>query len=84
MRLSFSAKELDKTVEFSIQDAEENSVKAELTAFPDVISDLLSALNPFCGNRTAVLSKYLPVHFQIFLHCNFSGSLVCPILILKR
>lgn len=40
MRFSFSSKELDKTVRFSIPDAEKNSVKAELTAFPDVLSDL--------------------------------------------
>lgn len=40
MRFSFSSKEMDKTVKFSIQDAERNSVKAKLTAFPDVLSDL--------------------------------------------
>jgi TonB-dependent SusC/RagA subfamily outer membrane receptor len=42
VRMSFSAKELDKTIQFSIRDAERNSVKAELTAFPDVLSDLFT------------------------------------------
>ena len=42
VRLSFSAKELDKTVNFSIHDAERNSLKAEVTAFPDVLSDLFT------------------------------------------
>jgi TonB-dependent SusC/RagA subfamily outer membrane receptor len=42
MHLSFSAKELDKTVDFSIDDAERNSLKAEITAFPDVLSDLFA------------------------------------------
>lgn len=40
MRLSFSSKEMDKTVKFAIRDVEQNSVKAELTAFPDILSDL--------------------------------------------
>ncbi|HEX6226018.1 MAG TPA: MG2 domain-containing protein, partial [Chryseolinea sp.] len=40
MRISFSAKEMDKTVKFDIRDVEQNSVKAELTAFPDILSDL--------------------------------------------
>lgn len=42
MRLSFSSKELDKTIRFTIRDAELNSVKSELTAFPDVLSDLFT------------------------------------------
>lgn len=42
VRLSFSAKDLDKTVNFSIHDAERNSLKAEVTAFPDVLSDLFT------------------------------------------
>lgn len=42
MRLSFSSKELDKTIRFTIRDAERNSVKSELTAFPDVLSDLFT------------------------------------------
>lgn len=42
MRLSFSSKELDKTIRFKIHDAELNSVKSELTAFPDVLSDLFT------------------------------------------
>jgi uncharacterized protein YfaS (alpha-2-macroglobulin family) len=41
-RLSFSAKELDKTVNFSIHDAERNSIKAQVTAFPDILNDLFS------------------------------------------
>lgn len=40
--LSFSAKELNKTVRLSTQDAEQNSLKAELIAFPDVLSDLFT------------------------------------------
>ena len=43
VRLSFSAKELDTTVHIAIRDAEQRSVKAEVTAFPDILSDL------FCG-----------------------------------
>jgi alpha-2-macroglobulin-like protein len=42
VKMSFSAKELDKTIQFSIRDAERNSVKAEVTAFPDVLSDLFT------------------------------------------
>lgn len=42
MRYSFSAKELAKSVSFSIEDAEQNSIKAELTAFPDILSDLFA------------------------------------------
>lgn len=42
MRFNFSSKELDKTIQFTILDAERNSVTAELTAFPDVLSDLFT------------------------------------------
>ena len=42
VRLSFSAKELDKTVSFSISEAERNSLTAEVIAFPDVLSDLFT------------------------------------------
>ena len=42
VRLSFSSKELEQTIQFSILDAERNSVKAELTAFPDILSDLFT------------------------------------------
>ncbi|HMG90172.1 MAG TPA: MG2 domain-containing protein, partial [Chryseolinea sp.] len=42
VRLSFSGKELDKTMSFSINDAERNSVKAKVNAFPDVLSDLFT------------------------------------------
>jgi alpha-2-macroglobulin-like protein len=42
VRLSFSGKELDKTMSFSINDAERNTMKAKLTAFPDVLSDLFT------------------------------------------
>src|SRR5690606_38391914 len=42
MRYSFSAKDLDKTVSFSIDDAEQNSIKAELKAYPDILSDLFA------------------------------------------
>lgn len=41
-RISFSSKELDKTIRFTIPDAEHNSVTSELTAFPDVLSDLFT------------------------------------------
>ncbi|HEY5916704.1 MAG TPA: TonB-dependent receptor plug domain-containing protein [Chryseolinea sp.] len=42
VRLSFSGKELDKTMSFSINDAERNTMKANVTAFPDVLSDLFT------------------------------------------
>lgn len=42
MQLSFSSKELDKTIRFKLRDAELNSVKSELTVFPDVLSDLFT------------------------------------------
>lgn len=42
VRLSFSSKDLDKSIQFSIQDAEKNTLKAELTAFPDLLSDLFT------------------------------------------
>lgn len=42
VRLSFSAKELDKSIRFTMQDVERNSVKAELTAFPDILTDLFT------------------------------------------
>ena len=40
VRLSFSGKELDKTVRFKVQDAERGSLKAEFTAYPNVLEDL--------------------------------------------
>lgn len=40
--LSFSSRELDKTVLFAINNAEQGTMKAELTAFPDVLSDLFT------------------------------------------
>ena len=42
VRLSFSAKQLDKTVRFDIREAERGTLKAELTAFPHVLSDLFT------------------------------------------
>lgn len=42
MQISFAAKELDKSIPLSIADAEKNSIKAEVTAFPDVLSDLFT------------------------------------------
>jgi alpha-2-macroglobulin-like protein len=42
VRLSFSGKELDKTMSFSINDAERNSVEAKVNAFPDLLSDLFT------------------------------------------
>jgi alpha-2-macroglobulin-like protein len=42
MRASFSGKELERNVRFRITDAEAGTVKAELSAFPDVLSDLFT------------------------------------------
>lgn len=40
--MSYSAKEIDKSHVLSIKDAEKNSIKAELTAFPDILNDLFT------------------------------------------
>jgi alpha-2-macroglobulin-like protein len=42
MRASFSGKELERNVRFRITDAEAGTLKAELSAFPDVLSDLFT------------------------------------------
>lgn len=42
VRVSYSAKEVDKVHLLSIKDAETNSIKAELTAFPDILNDLFT------------------------------------------
>jgi uncharacterized protein YfaS (alpha-2-macroglobulin family) len=42
VRVSYSAKEIDKSHVLSIKDAEKNSIKAELTAFPDILNDLFT------------------------------------------
>jgi alpha-2-macroglobulin-like protein len=42
VQLSFSGKQLDKSVRFSVDDAEKGTLKAALTAFPDVLSDLFT------------------------------------------
>ena len=40
--LSFSGKDLQKTFTFNINEAEQGSLKAELNAFPDILSDLFT------------------------------------------
>ncbi|HEY3402519.1 MAG TPA: MG2 domain-containing protein [Ohtaekwangia sp.] len=42
LRLSFSAKQKDKAIRFSVHDVEQGTLRAELTAFPDVLSDLFT------------------------------------------
>jgi TonB-dependent SusC/RagA subfamily outer membrane receptor len=41
-RISFSSRGVDKTMQFKVDGAERGTIKAELTAFPDVISDLFA------------------------------------------
>jgi alpha-2-macroglobulin-like protein len=41
-RISFSGKQLERDVHFAIRDAERNSIRAEMNAFPDVLSDLFT------------------------------------------
>lgn len=42
MHASFSGKELERNVRFRINDAEAGTIKAELSAFPDVLGDLFT------------------------------------------
>lgn len=42
VRVSFSSKSLNDSVQVSIVDAEKNSIKGELTAFPDLLNDLFT------------------------------------------
>jgi alpha-2-macroglobulin-like protein len=44
MRASFSGKELQRNVKFHIEDAETGTITAELTAFPNVLSDLFTGV----------------------------------------
>jgi TonB-dependent SusC/RagA subfamily outer membrane receptor len=44
MKLSFSSQDLSKTLRFTIRDLERGSLKGEVIAYPDVLTDLLSGL----------------------------------------
>lgn len=43
--VSFSSRELDKTISFNIEDMEKGSLRAELVAYPDILSDLTAGMS---------------------------------------
>lgn len=44
VHLSFSAREIDQTVKFNIQEAEAGTIKAEFSAFPNLLDDLFTGV----------------------------------------